>query len=57
MQIVQNKIWAGPNETGAYDFPDVMRANYVYDVIYDGTLMNLKYWAQNFQKNTVIFIS
>ena len=38
-----NKIhnWVGPSEKGAYGFSDVMRANAVYDVIYDVSLQNV----------------
>ena len=43
-------IWAGPSKKGAYGFSDIIRANYVDDVIYDVTLGDLKHWAQNFRK-------
>ena len=41
-------VRAGSSEKGAYGFPDVMRANDVYDVIYDVTLGNVKHLSQTF---------
>ena len=54
---MQGTILSERAQAKTYGLSDVMQANYVDDVIYYVTLGDLQYGAQNFQKNTPIFIS